>query len=393
MKGGDFGAEEDDEEIDPEAPQVTEGERKGMKYHHIVFKAHYEEKCTEANHKPGAPSYPDGCLLSTWRLPWREIKTIMAQSEARFEVIYQQQDSATSEVLVPKAWIYGDSSHFGCLDDTRNVLEVPKGLTNLFSVVTIDPSPTQLWGITWWLYHPETEQRFLFDLENRKMDASDLLDFNYNDNVFYGLMEEWQATSRSLGVPISHWVVEINAAQRFLLQYQHTRRWCGVNGHRDHPPLDAAATRSTTTSGSGPSGTTTSSPGSDSPGSPTRRARRSPCASSTSWYATRQEGRATWSWPTGFSSGSCRGSGPPSAPTPHSRGRRGCSRARDPAPAAGRPRRVEGPAALRSRDGRPVQRALRRDGARMSDLAELTEEEYVDIIARALQLAVSRDMD
>ena len=56
------------------------------------------------------------------------------------------------------------------------------------------------------------------------------MDFNYNDGVFYGLMEEWQSTSRRLGIPISHWIVEINAAQRFLLQYQHTRRWCGLNG-------------------------------------------------------------------------------------------------------------------------------------------------------------------
>ena len=43
-------------------------------------------------------------------------------------------------------------------------------------------------------------------------------------------MEEWQQTSRDkLGIPITHWIVEVNAAQRFLLQYDHVRRWQAKN--------------------------------------------------------------------------------------------------------------------------------------------------------------------
>jgi hypothetical protein len=40
-------------------------------------------------------------------------------------------------------------------------------------------------------------------------------------------MNEWQNTSEALGFPISTWIVEANAAQRFLLQYDHVRQWRG----------------------------------------------------------------------------------------------------------------------------------------------------------------------
>src|SRR5579872_1605082 len=43
-------------------------------------------------------------------------------------------------------------------------------------------------------------------------------------------MEEWQQTSAELGFPIRYWVVEINAAQRFLLQYDHVKRWQAARG-------------------------------------------------------------------------------------------------------------------------------------------------------------------
>jgi hypothetical protein len=223
------GAEDDWDDDDPDAPGVIDGDRAGMKYHHIKFMAHYEDRCTAENHQRSAPSYPQGCLLSSWRLPWRQLKPIMTNAAARFEVIYQQADVADSEMLVPKNWIYGDSSHYGCLDKDRDILEVPKGLSGLFSVVTVDPSPTQMWGIEHWLWHPESQQRFLFNLENKKMDAADLLDYNHNQGCFYGLMEEWQTESRRLGVPISHWIVEINAAQRYLLGADVTRRWIALN--------------------------------------------------------------------------------------------------------------------------------------------------------------------
>ena len=52
---------------------------------------------------PDAPSYPDGCLLSPWRLPWREINCLMSNRAERFEVVYQQEDSDPASCAGPKA--------------------------------------------------------------------------------------------------------------------------------------------------------------------------------------------------------------------------------------------------------------------------------------------------
>lgn len=78
----------------------------------------------------------------------------------------------------------------------------------------------------WWIYTPEaSHQVFLMDLINQSMPANDLLDWNANTGSFYGVMEDWQARSVELGLPITHWVVEANAAHRYLLAYDHMRRW------------------------------------------------------------------------------------------------------------------------------------------------------------------------
>jgi hypothetical protein len=66
------------------------------------------------------------------------------------------------------------------------------------------------------------------DLERRAMPANELLDWDANRGVWYGWMEEWQVRSAELGLPITHWVVEINSANRFLLPYDHVRRWQGA---------------------------------------------------------------------------------------------------------------------------------------------------------------------
>jgi hypothetical protein len=150
----------------------------------------------------------------------------------RFSVIYQQEDTDPSEVLVPKSWVYGDGDFPGCLDKERDRLQIPRGINaaDCISVATADPSPTQFWSVQWWIYHPESEQRFLIDLVRQKMDAPDFLDWNSDSRSFVGIMEEWQNISESLGFPIQTWIVERNAAQRFLLQYDHVRRWQAKSG-------------------------------------------------------------------------------------------------------------------------------------------------------------------
>jgi hypothetical protein len=76
-----------------------------------------------------------------------------------------------------------------------------------------------------WLYHPDSGTRYLIDLFRGKMEAPQFLEYNQASGAFQGLMEEWQALSIKLGFPIQVWVVEQNAAQRFILQYEHFKRW------------------------------------------------------------------------------------------------------------------------------------------------------------------------
>jgi len=221
----DMSAPYEDDEVEDEAL------RQGKKYHHIIFKAHYEELCTE-NHGKEAKAYPEGCLLSPGRLPWKKIQTLKENRGERFEVIYQQQDTDPSEVLVPKSWIYGDGDYPGCIDKNRDRLQIPAGLNagDCVSIATADPSPTNYWSIQWWIYHPESEQRFLIDLIRAKMDAPDFLDWLTDSKQYVGIMNEWQNLSESMGFPITTWIVEANAAQRFLLQYDYVKRWRSFHG-------------------------------------------------------------------------------------------------------------------------------------------------------------------
>ena len=217
------------------------------KYHHIKYKAHYAELCNpEVTHLRKAPAYPDGCLLSPERLPWRELSAHISNREDRFQVVYQQEDTDPSSVLVPKAWIYGYDDHPGCVDEDRDRLELPKNadgsnalVGDLVSYMTVDPSPTKYWALMWWVYQPEVEYRWLMDLERRPMEANEFLDFSRGTHKFTGLLEEWVQTSRDLGVPITHVIVEENAAQRFLLQYQVVKDWMSqrsveIIGHNTH---------------------------------------------------------------------------------------------------------------------------------------------------------------
>lgn len=207
--------------------------RRDKKYKHLLYKAHYEELCdAEHTHKKSAPAFPKGCLLDPRRLPWREISNLMSNRGERFAVVYQQEDLALDEVLVRNEWVYGHGGSPGCIDLDRDRWEIPRGLSpyDCLVVATADPSPTQFWSIQCWLYHPESEQRFLLDHIRQKMEAPEFLEYNYNEGKFEGIMEEWQHLSEGLGFPIQYWIVEQNAAQRFMLQYDHVKRWRQLRG-------------------------------------------------------------------------------------------------------------------------------------------------------------------
>jgi hypothetical protein len=225
-----------DEEAEEAIDDMTEEEatllRRDKKYKHLKYRAHYEEKCNPDNHKRSAAAYPEGCLLDPRRLGWRDISNLMSNRGERFAVVYQQEDLALDEVLVRNEWVYGHGNSPGCIDHERDRWEIPPGLNpaDCIVVATADPSPTNYWSIQCWLYHKESEQRFLLDLIRAKMEAPQFLEYNYNEGEFTGVMEDWQRLSISIGFPIQVWIVEQNAAQRFMLQYDHFKRWRQLRG-------------------------------------------------------------------------------------------------------------------------------------------------------------------
>jgi len=223
---------EDEDELDELSEEELASLRRDKKYKHLLYKAHYPDLCVDGSHKGGASAYPGGCLLDPRRLPWREISNLMSNRGERFAVVYQQEDLALDEVLVQKEWIYGHGSSPGCIDKDRDRWEIPGGLSphDCFVVATADPSPTNYWSIQCWLYHPASEQRFLLDLIRTKMEAPEFLEFNVTEARFTGVMEEWQQLSEGIGFPIQAWVIEQNAAQRFMLQYDHVKRWQAFRG-------------------------------------------------------------------------------------------------------------------------------------------------------------------
>lgn len=201
------------------------------KYFHLKFPAHYADKCSPGSHGATAPSYPEGCLLSNTRLPFIKLESIRANPTESYEVVYQQEDTDPTHVLVPRNWVYGDASHVGCLDTQRRRLEVPGygNMSGFISILSCDPSPTMYWAIEWWLYHPESEQYFLMDLVRRKMEAPDFLGYNIDEKQFYGVAYDMVEIAKELGVPITHLIVESNVAQRFLSQYDHFKTWIRLN--------------------------------------------------------------------------------------------------------------------------------------------------------------------
>lgn len=217
---------------------IGEERPRSRKYHHIVFKAYDETKDTgdPALLKPDAPAWPDGPLLSPFRIKWRKLRQIRQNNPDTFSLVYQQEDHELSETLVNPLWIKGgqgvDGTYYpGCRDDDRKMWEVPQGLKEpVVSVAMTDPSHTNYWASHWYLWQPamskdELDLRHLMALHWKKMQAPEFLDFNTSTQSWHGQMEDWWQISNELGRPIKYWIVEQNGAQRYLLQYDHVRRW------------------------------------------------------------------------------------------------------------------------------------------------------------------------
>jgi hypothetical protein len=219
---------------DVESPEdVQEGQPvRQKKYRQIIYKAYYEELDTgkESRSFKSLP-YPDGPLLDPRRLPWKDLSFIRYSKPDLFNVVYQQEDLDLDTRLVHRTWITGGMGpdgvdYPGCVDNHRQPGHIPEGLAHPWiSIVAVDPSPTMFWAFVWIIYQPQTNLYHVVDIERVKLSAEEVLGYDTMTGQYSGLMDEWQERSYQMGYPISHWVVEINAAQRFLLAHDFVRKW------------------------------------------------------------------------------------------------------------------------------------------------------------------------
>lgn len=221
-------SDEEDDDGETEKPEEKPlDDRSNMKYKQIKFKAHYDELCRgKETHAKNAPPYPEGCLLDPWRLPFRDLRAVMENSPSEFSLVYQQEDADPEKALVRREWVYGDENHLGCVDYDRGLWELPPDISYHDCVVfaCVDPSPSMYWSIQCYAYHEPSETFILLDHVRKKMRMPEMLDRDLGGR-YSGLMEDWRIKSEQIGFPISTWVVEQNAAQRWMLQQSLFRDW------------------------------------------------------------------------------------------------------------------------------------------------------------------------
>ena len=217
------------------------------KYHHVVYRAHDDGRCRGLHKRTDPPQNPAvpaddpraGCLLDPRRIPWREVRTLMEEDPDTFRVVYQQEDLDPGSALIQKIWVDGGKDDatgtllLGCWDHDRPMWRLPEGSAipapNHLALV-VDPSPSNWWACQLWLLNQRSERRFLLALDRRRMSAPEFLDWDADRGVFSGFLEEWWQRSAEMGAPFRFVVLEVNVAQKWLLQYDHARRWSQKRG-------------------------------------------------------------------------------------------------------------------------------------------------------------------
>ncbi|MCA1841884.1 MAG: hypothetical protein LC792_01585, partial [Actinobacteria bacterium] len=214
------------------------------KYHHIVYPAHVEAACRERHKRtdpafdPGDPE-AGGCLLEPKRVPWRDLKTLMMKHPETYRVVFQQEDLDPQSQLIHQLWVNGGTDpktkvHYpGCWDPDRGLWEPPPPAALVPPVhiaLSIDPSPSNWWAAQLWAHVPATEKRYLVAVDRMKLDANEFLDWDRDRACFTGFLEDWWCRAVDAGLRFRHVVVEVNVAQKWLLQFDHAKRWATFRG-------------------------------------------------------------------------------------------------------------------------------------------------------------------
>lgn len=204
------------------------------KYHHIVYKAHYEEQCQD-DHGKKAKAWPEGCLLDPQRLPYRFLAPLMRDKAEKFQVLYQQQDVDNSNNLVKQIWIDGGLDPDlgvevpGCWDHDRQLGQFPDLHGEKHVIVTIDPSPSMYWACLLWVYHPESKLRYLVDIVRAKMDINEVLTRDEVTREFSGVLHDWMLRCNRTGNNLNTVIFEQNGAQKFFIANPAVQAWANQN--------------------------------------------------------------------------------------------------------------------------------------------------------------------
>lgn len=227
--------------LEPEGVMVVVGQRLGPHdlyghlaelrndgqpiYHRIRYPAHDTSRCPgDGRH----PMYPDGCLLWPQRWSFEYFQEQRASDEASFDVIYQQEDVAATDVLVRREWLYGGTDPVtgescpGCMDGDRRLGQVPPAPGPYGSVLCVDPSPSRFWAIEWWLTTADGDW-YLVDFARRAIAADEML--RREGRAYAGVLEEFATRAHSLQHPIGYLIIERNTGNRWLFETQLAGEW------------------------------------------------------------------------------------------------------------------------------------------------------------------------
>jgi hypothetical protein len=212
-------------------PSHSKGMSKTRKvYHYYKFPAHDSTKCTSPNSLRNDDHIR--CVLDPKRFSFRHLNKVRAQDPRKWNLTYQQDDEDLSSNLVQTEWLTGGAGpggiiYPGCYDYQRRLLEYPTGLSreNIYSIATLDPSSSNWWSLQWWLYDADEDMDYLMDILRARLTSGGFLDWNMKRDEFDGVADKWQLRSMAMELPIKVWIVESNAAQRYLYQHKWVKDW------------------------------------------------------------------------------------------------------------------------------------------------------------------------
>lgn len=191
-------------------------------YKSVIYPVHDEEKCPG----PDGPhlEYPDGCHIWPEKRRWsyRNLRrTQIRMGTDRFNFLYNQAESGSEEGLVEKRWLDLAYDRSRILWDGQSRPNVPQGAR---LIASLDPSPKN-WAVAQiWAFRPIPE------LEEENEDGNTWEDYliachraRMQAPEYIKLMEDWTVAMSHWGHHMI-WVVEVNAAQTFLLDSNDFKR-------------------------------------------------------------------------------------------------------------------------------------------------------------------------